>query len=88
LKHTILFSRDRSLNKKFGTFAVAVPFIREPKTKNELLQCIQKFWIEEMTTEQCNMYIDHIYKVVPACILMKGAAPVDTIFFHKLLCHV
>lgn len=46
----------------------------EPKTKNELLQCIQKFWIEEMTTEQCNMYIDHIYKVVPACILMKGAA--------------
>jgi hypothetical protein len=27
-----------------------------------------------MTTEQCNMYIDHIYKVAPACILMKGAA--------------
>jgi hypothetical protein len=46
----------------------------EPKTKNELLQCIQKFWIEEMTTEQCNIYIDHIYKVVPVCILMKGTA--------------
>jgi hypothetical protein len=45
----------------------------EPKTKNELLQCIQKFWIEEMATEQCNIYIDHIYKVVPVCILMKGA---------------
>jgi hypothetical protein len=39
----------------------------EPKTKNELLQCIQKFWIEEMATEQCNIYIDHIYKVVPVC---------------------
>jgi hypothetical protein len=41
----------------------------EPKTKNELLQCIQKFWIEEMTTEQCNMYIDHIYKVL--CVVLK-----------------
>jgi hypothetical protein len=46
----------------------------EPKTENELLQCIQKFWTEEMTTEQCNLCIDHIYNVVPVCIPMKGAA--------------
>lgn len=48
----------------------------EPKSKNELLQSIQKFWIEEMTTEQCNLYIDHIFKVVPSCIMMKGTATV------------
>jgi hypothetical protein len=60
----------------------------EPKTKNELLQCIQKFWTEEMTTEQCNLCIDHIYNVVPVCIPMKGAATatVPNFLFRERSC--
>jgi hypothetical protein len=58
----------------------------EPKTKNELLHCIQKFWIEEMTTEQCNLCIDYIYKVVPVCILMKGTATVPNFLFRERSC--
>ena len=26
-----------------------------------------------MTPEKCIVYIDHIYKVVPVCVLMKGS---------------
>jgi hypothetical protein len=46
------------------------------------------FWIEEMTTEQCNLCIDHIYKVVPVCILMKGAATatVPNFLFRERSC--
>ncbi|CAG2242661.1 unnamed protein product [Mytilus edulis] len=46
----------------------------DPKTKEELVDTLQTFWCEKMTVEQCNMYIDHIYKVAPVCVLMNGAA--------------
>ncbi|CAC5392038.1 unnamed protein product [Mytilus coruscus] len=46
----------------------------DPKTKEELVNTLQTFWCEMMTVEQCNMYIDHIYKVAPVCVLMNGAA--------------
>jgi hypothetical protein len=41
-----------------------------------------------MTTEQCNLCIDHIYKVVPVCILMKGAATatVPNFLFRERSC--
>ncbi|CAC5356429.1 unnamed protein product [Mytilus coruscus] len=32
------------------------------------------FWSTYMTKLQCATYIDHVYKVVPVCILMKGQA--------------
>ena len=32
------------------------------------------FWCEKMTKEQCNLYIDHIYKVAPVCVVMNGTA--------------
>ena len=36
-----------------------------------------QFWKREMTPEKCTVYIDHIYKVVPVCVLMKGSATGD-----------
>lgn len=30
-----------------------------------------------MTVEKCCAYIDHVYKVVPVCVLMKGNATGD-----------
>ncbi|KAH3889964.1 hypothetical protein DPMN_014031 [Dreissena polymorpha] len=42
-------------------------------TVDKLIAAILSYW-EELTVEACNKYIDHIYKVAPVCILMKGAA--------------
>ncbi|KAH3782982.1 hypothetical protein DPMN_160907 [Dreissena polymorpha] len=50
----------------------------EPKPKEELVRAIQTFWNSHMTVEQCNMYIDHLFKVVPICIRMNGCATGDT----------
>ena len=46
----------------------------DPKTKDELINVLVQFWYQKMTTEQCNLYIDHIYKVAPVCVLLEGAA--------------
>lgn len=48
-----------------------------PRTKQELQECIVQFWRTEMTVEKCCAYIDHVYKVVPVCVLMKGNATGD-----------
>jgi hypothetical protein len=45
-----------------------------PQQKDELIDVIVQFWYQKMTREQCNLYIDHIYKVAPVCILSEGAA--------------
>lgn len=45
-----------------------------PRTKQELQDCILGFWSSEMTPEKCATYIDHVYKVAPVCVLMKGNA--------------
>ena len=34
---------------------------------------VLQFWKREMTPEKCIVYIDHIYKVVPVFVLMKGS---------------
>lgn len=46
----------------------------EPRTHDELVNAIHEFWAKTMTREQCNRYIDHIFKVVPVCVRMKGKA--------------
>jgi hypothetical protein len=46
----------------------------EPRTKDELVKAITDFWYQIMTVELCNRYIDHIYKVAPICVAMKGKA--------------
>lgn len=48
-----------------------------PRTKQELQDCIFRFWSTQMTAEKCATYIDHVFKVVPVCILMRGSATGD-----------
>lgn len=48
-----------------------------PRTKQELQDCILRFWSTQMTAEKCATYIDHVFKVVPVCILMRGSATGD-----------
>ena len=48
-----------------------------PTTKADLITTIDNFWNTTMTVELCNRYIDHIYKVVPVCVLLEGKATGD-----------
>lgn len=50
---------------------------RDPRTKDDLSNCIEEFWIEHMTKEKCNTYIDHMFKAVPVCVMMDGVATGD-----------
>ena len=50
---------------------------RDPTTKASLVQYTQEFWQNELTIETCNVYIDHIFKVVPIVLLMNGRATGD-----------
>lgn len=43
-------------------------------TKEDLVGSIEEFWATHMTVEQCTTYIDHVFKVVPVCLLMNGQA--------------
>ena len=47
----------------------------KPKTKQELVDGITKFWNEKVSAEKCNNYIDHVLrKAIPAVIAEKGGA--------------
>lgn len=45
----------------------------KPRNQEELLNGIVEFW-NGLTVEQCNKYIDHLYKVVPKVIEKDGNA--------------
>lgn len=40
----------------------------EPTTKDELKAVILTFWDKVLTTDLCNRYIDHVFKVAPVCV--------------------
>ena len=44
-----------------------------PTSQNELVQSIVKFWNSHLTVEQCNRYIDHVFRVIPKVIEAKGS---------------
>jgi len=47
----------------------------KPKTKQELVDGIKKFWKEKVSAEKCNNYINHVlWKAIPAVVAEKGAA--------------
>ena len=51
-------------------------FIRrevKPKVKNDLIQGILKFW-RTVDKHKCNKYINHLYKVLPRAVELKGSA--------------
>ena len=45
----------------------------KPKTKQELIDGIQKFW-KTVTIAKCGKYIGHLKKVIPKVIELQGAA--------------
>ena len=47
----------------------------KPRSKQELIDGIKKFWREKVDAAKCGRYIDHVlYKAIPAVIEMHGAA--------------
>ena len=47
----------------------------KPRTKQELVDEIKKFWERKLTAEKCGKYIDHVlYKAIPAIVESQGAA--------------
>ena len=74
------FQRKRNLNELsvnfrdcycFNFFETRV----KPKTKQELIDGITKFWNEKVSAEKCNNYIDHVLrKAIPTVIAEKGGA--------------
>ena len=43
-----------------------------PMTQDDLSASILKFWKSHLSVEQCNRYIDHVYRVIQAVISAKG----------------
>ena len=43
-----------------------------PRTQDALVATILRFWNVHVTVEQCNRYINHIYKVIPRVIAVEG----------------
>ena len=47
----------------------------KPRTKQELIDGIKKFWSKKITVQKCNKYIDHVlYKAIPDVIAEGGRA--------------
>ncbi len=46
----------------------------KPRNKEELLAGILEFWKEKLSIDQCNRYINHKFKTVPAIVLNGGYA--------------
>ena len=47
----------------------------KPRSKQELVDGIKKFWAKKVTPAKCAKYIDHVlYKAVPAVVEAQGAA--------------
>jgi len=47
----------------------------KPRTKEELIAGIQKFWNKRMDRAKCRRYIDHVLrKAVPAVVVERGGA--------------
>ena len=46
----------------------------KPKTKEELLDGIARFWSERVDAEKCSTYIRHLQKVLPVVVERQGKA--------------
>jgi len=44
----------------------------KPECQADLVQGCRKFWRENLDKEKCSKYIDHLYKVIPKVIELKG----------------
>ena len=47
----------------------------KPRSKQELIDGIKKFWRKNVDALKCARYIDHVfYKAIPAVVELRGAA--------------
>ncbi|CAB1313340.1 unnamed protein product [Coregonus sp. 'balchen'] len=46
----------------------------KPTSKDELVKAIKTFWLEKLTIQQCNKYMDHLSKVLPVVVELGGSA--------------
>ena len=46
--------------------------IIKPRTKEELINGIERFWNERMDAEKCTKYIRHLHKVLPIVVEQQG----------------
>ena len=44
----------------------------QPRTQDELVSTLKTFWKNHLTVDQCNRYINHIYRVIPKVIEKDG----------------
>lgn len=75
-KHVSRSTKQWMENNGENLWAVLKHHIRrkiKPRTQQELINGIKQFW-EALTPNDCNKYIDHLFKVVPAVIEEEGAA--------------
>ena len=50
---------------------------KDPTTKDELVNCCNEFWNNNLTPEICTRFIEHNYKVVPLVVEIGGKATGD-----------
>ena len=50
---------------------------KDPTTKNELVDCCNEFWYNELTPEVCQRFVEHNFKVVPLVVALEGKATGD-----------
>jgi len=46
--------------------------IIKPRTKEELMNGIERFWNKRMDAEKCTKYIGHLHKVLPIVVEQQG----------------
>ena len=46
---------------------------KQPRSQDELVATLKSFWTNHLTVNQCNRYINHIYRVIPKVISVKGS---------------
>jgi len=50
---------------------------QQPRTKEDLQAAIRRVGDQKLTVDLCNWYIDHVFKVAPVCIELRGHATGD-----------
>ena len=56
--------------------------IAKPRTKEELINRIERFWSERVDAENCTKYIGHLHKVLPIVVERKGRALETSSWLH------
>ena len=73
----MVYSNHADMNPIENVWHEMKEYIRgkvKPKTKDQLVDGIRRFWSRRLTVEKCKKYIYHVKKVIPAVIENEGDA--------------